>query len=136
MPSETKEHRQARKQRANLDQVAMRLAKSWPDRWDDPLAVEALRGLVLTQFIDDAHPIDDQGRCARRRCKRWWLFARHRCITRSTLQLCRTTDTVTLWFHVFSRLPDSIISLAEIRTWVAQCQAGKSQTQPLDKDEG
>lgn len=131
--SAAEEYRQACKQRAHIDQVAIQLAESWSDRWDDPLTVEVLRGLALAQFIDDAHQIDRQGRCTQRRCKRWWLFTRRRCITRTTLRICRTTDIVSLWFHVLNRLPDSIISLAEVRTWVAHCQASKPQAQPLDQ---
>lgn len=133
VPSEAEEYRQARKQRARLGEVAMQLAESWPDCWDDPLAVEVLRGLALAYFIDGTHPLDRQGRCTRRRCRRWWLLARRRCIARSILRVCRTVDTVNLWFYVLNRVPGSSAGLTEVRTWVAQCQTSKSQTQPRDQ---
>ncbi|MGH3929128.1 MAG: hypothetical protein ACRDTF_04040 [Pseudonocardiaceae bacterium] len=82
---ETPARRQVRRQRQQLDHLAVELARSWPNCWDDPLAVDVLRGLALAQSIDNAHPVDSEGRCSRRRCRRWWLFTRKRCTTRGML---------------------------------------------------
>lgn len=120
VPSESPGHRQAREQRIQLDEITTGLVACWWDRGNDPFMVEVLRGVALAQSIDDAHPIDKQGRCTRWRCTRrwWWPFMRRRCPTRATLNFCRTADTVTLWFHVLNQLPNLHMSLATVRTWL------------------
>lgn len=129
-PSESPGHRRTREQRTQLDKLAAQLAACWRNRGDDPLAVEILRGLTLAQSLDDAHPIDSHGRCRRWRCTRqWWLpFTRRECSTRVTLAYCRTSDTVTLWFHVFSQLLNTPMSLAAVRVWLTQCHTSKPDT--------
>ena len=122
-------HRQAREQREQLNKIAAELVASWWDHHDDQFMGEVLRGLALAQSLDDAHPIDKQGRC--RRCiRRWqWPFTRRQCSTRGTLNFCRSADTVTLWFHVLNQLPNVNMSLPRVRTWLA----GMPHQQTRDK---
>lgn len=127
-PSESPRHRRAREQRQHLDKIAAQLATSWHNRASDPLAVEILRGLALAQSLDDAHPIDRHGRCTRWRCARRWWFIRRQCYTRVTLTYCRSADTTMLWFHVFSQLLNSQMSLAEVRAWLTQYLTSKPDT--------
>lgn len=124
---ETPARRQARQQRKQLDDLAVELANSWPDCWDDPLAVEVLRALALAQSIDNAHPVGPHGRCSRRRCRRWWLFTRKRCTTRGMLWFCRTADPASLWFHVLNGLPDSSIDFTAVQVWLTTSGSGQAQ---------
>ena len=127
-PSESPQHRRAREQRAHLDTIAAQLMASWPDRGDDPLTMEILRGLALAGSLDDAHPIDRHGHCTRWRCTRRWLLRRRPCSIRVTLTYCRSADTAMLWFHVFSQLLNSQMSLAEVRAWLTQCHTTTPRT--------
>jgi hypothetical protein len=127
-PSTSPGHRQAREQRKQLNEIIFQLVESWQDRVDDPLTVEMLRGLALAQSIDDTHPVDHKGRCTRWRCARRWLFIRRRCPTRVILEFCRTTDTVTLWFHVLNQLPHVHLSLATVRAWITQNHTSNPET--------
>lgn len=127
-PSESPKYRRAREQRQQLDKIAAQLVTSWHNRAGDPLAVEILRGLALAQSLYDAHPIDRHGRCTRWRCTRRWWFIRRPCYTRVTLAYCRNADTAMLWFHVFSQLLNSQMSLAAVRTWLTQNHTNKPQT--------
>jgi len=123
-------HQQAREQRNQLNEVIRQVVASWWDHHDDPLMVEVLRGLALAQSLDDAHPINRQGRCRRWGCtQRWWFpFIRRQCSTRATLNFCRSADTVTLWFHVLNQLPSVNMSLTTVRAWLEGCHTNKPQT--------
>jgi hypothetical protein len=111
-------HQQARLRRQQRHKMITQLVTTWPEHKDDPLMVELLRGLALAQSLDDAHPIDKQGRCRRWRCTRRWLFFRRSCPTRVTLSFCDTADTVTLWFDLLNRLPNLQTSLSCVRAWL------------------
>ena len=126
-PRKSPEYWQAREQRQRLNEAIAELVSSWRDRGDDPLAVETLRGLALAQSVDDAHPIDRHGRCTRWRCTRRWIFIRRRCPTRVALKYCRSTETVTLWFHVLNLLPNIHFSLTTVRAWVTRCHTSKPE---------
>jgi hypothetical protein len=128
VPSESPGHRQARKQREQLDKIATELVACWWDHHDDPFMVEVLRGVALALLLDDDHPVDRQGRCRRWRCTRQWLFFRRRCPVRVALNFCRTADTVALWFHVLNQLPNLHMSLATVRTWLTGCHISKLDT--------
>lgn len=126
--SESPGHRRAREQRQRLNQVTTELVSSWRERGDDPFMVEVLRGLVLARSIDDAHPVDRQGRCTRWRCTRRWLFIRRRCPLRVTLGFCRTADTAVLWFYVVTQFLKVDVTLDSVRSWLAQCHTSTPQT--------
>lgn len=115
-PSESPRHRRAREQRQQLDKLATQLAARWHSRAGDPLTVEILRGIALAQSVDDAHPIDHHGRCTRWRCARGWFLIKRTCYTRTTLAYYLSADAATLWFHVFSHILTTPMSLAEVRT--------------------
>jgi len=99
--------------------AAKTVRRSWPSLSDDPVALEALRGIALRLALYGRHPVNRTGGCAAFRC-RWW---RRRCEINTVLRANARADPGSLWLQVQGAMPGADDGdLNELREWLEACR--------------